>query len=401
MVDKEEKIRYNHLIQDCGFKRAREGAHHHGCVAFRALFASPLYRKEVFTVKRTGKTVKVLLTGVLTSGLLLSGCGAPADGNNSNGNSEQNVIEQLNIAFAPYDSSETIMAATKPLCNMLQEKLAEKGYEVKDIQLSVGASYEAVGEALSAGSADVGFISGGTYVLYEEECDVLLTALRAAYSKDSENPADWNDGTPGTYSDEMSSYYRSIILAGPSETGRALAAKVNAGESLSWDDLSGAVWTVMSASSASGYIYPALWLNEHYGKTIADLPTVIQSDSYSTSMARLAAGQADIAVGFAHLQYKYADQWSDEFGGTGSVWEDTNVLGVTEGIFNDTVSVSKTSPIMTPTFRQALGEALIEIGETSEGLAIIQTFAHTGYAFANDSDYDGERAAQTLLKSLQ
>ena len=43
---------------------------------------------------------------------------------------------------------------------------------------------------------------------------------------------------------------------------------------------------------------------------------------------------------------------------------------------------------------------MIEIGETEEGLAIIQTFAHTGYAFAQDSDYDGERAAQALLKSL-
>ena len=156
----------------------------------------------------------------------------------------------------------------------------------------------------------------------------------------------------------------------------------------------------MSASSASGYIYPALWLNEHYGKTISDLPNVIQSDSYSTSMARLASGQADIAVGFAHLQYKYADQWNSEFGGSGTVWEDTNVLGVTEGIYNDTVSVSKASAVMTEDFRQAFGEAMIEIGETEEGLAIIQTFAHTGYAFAQDSDYDGERAAQELLKSL-
>ena len=55
---------------------------------------------------------------------------------------------------------------------------------------------------------------------------------------------------------------------------------------------------------------------------------------------------------------------------------------------------------MTEDFRQAFGEAMIEIGETEEGLAIIQTFAHTGYAFAQDSDYDGERAAQELLKSL-
>ena len=352
-------------------------------------------------MKRMRKTWSLLLVLTMLAGVL-SACGAKQESAAAPAPETEGpvVVEKLNIAFAPYDASEVIMAATEPLCGMLQEKLLEKGYDVKDIQLSVGASYEAVGEALSAGSADVGFISGGTYTLYSDDCDVLLTALRSAYSKNSENPADWNDGTSGTYTGEMSTYYRSILLAGPSEKGQALAAKVNAGDELTWEELSGATWTVMSASSASGYIYPALWLNEHYGKTISDLPHVIQSDSYSTSMARLASGQADIAVGYAHLQYKYADQWTGEFGGTGSVWEQTNVLGVTEGIFNDTVSVSKASKVMTDDFRQAFGEAMIEIGETEEGLAIIQTFAHTGYAFAQDSDYDGERAAQALLKSL-
>ena len=345
---------------------------------------------------------KMGLALALALSLLLTACGNTAPQKQEAQAEPEGpvVIDRLNIAFAPYDASETILAATEPLCAMLQEKLLEKGYEVKDIQLSVGASYEAVGEALAAGSADVGFISGGTYVLYSDECDVLLSALRSAYSKDSENPADWNDGTPGAYTGEMSTYYRSIILAGPSAKGRELAAKVNSGEELTWEDLSSATWTVMSASSASGYIYPALWLNGKFGKTIADLPNVVQSDSYSTSMARLASEQADIAVGFAHLQYKYADQWTADFGRTAPVWEETNVLGVTGGIYNDTVSVSKASEIMTDDFRQAFGEAMIEIGETDEGLAIIQTFAHTGYTFGKDADYDGERDAQALLQSL-
>ena len=347
---------------------------------------------------------KMGLALALALSLLLTACGNTApQKQEAQAETEREgpvVIDRLNIAFAPYDASETILAATEPLCAMLQEKLLEKGYEVKDIQLSVGASYEAVGEALAAGSADVGFISGGTYVLYSDECDVLLSALRSAYSKDSENPADWNDGTPGAYTGEMSTYYRSIILAGPSAKRRELAAKVNSGEELTWEDLSSATWTVMSASSASGYIYPALWLNGKFGKTIADLPNVVQSDSYSTSMARLASEQADIAVGFAHLQYKYADQWTADFGRTAPVWEETNVLGVTGGIYNDTVSVSKASEIMTDDFRQAFGEAMIEIGETDEGVAIIQACAHTGDTFGQDADYDGERDAQALLQSL-
>ena len=59
--------------------------------------------------------------------------------------------------------------------NLLKETLLEKGYDVKDIDMTVGTSYTAVGEALSAGSADIGFISGGNYVLFSDDCDVLLT----------------------------------------------------------------------------------------------------------------------------------------------------------------------------------------------------------------------------------
>ena len=302
------------------------------------------------------------------------------------------------VAFAPYDSSEAMLAETEPLKSLIQEKLNEKGYEVKSVNLTVGASYEAVGEALSAGTADVGFISGGTYVLYEDSCDLLLTALRAAYSKDSSNPADWNDGTEGKYLDSMSKYYKSIIIAGPSEKGRELADKVNNGEELTWEDLNSATWSVMGASSASGYIYPSLWLNEKYDRTINDLNSVVQADSYSTSVARLASEQADIMVGFAHMQYKYADQWNSDFGRTDSIWNETDIIGVTEGIYNDTVCVSTSSPIMTDELKQALGESLIEIGQTEDGLAIIdQTFAHKGYEWANPADYDGERDAQKII----
>ena len=103
-------------------------------------------------------------------------------------------------------------------------------------------------------------------------------------------------------------------------------------------------------------------------------------------------------VGFAHMQYKYADQWTEDFGREDSIWKETNIIGVTEGIFNDTVCISKASQIMTDDFRQALGESLIEIGQSEEGLEIIdKVFAHKGYEWAEGSDYDGERKAQELI----
>ena len=148
---------------------------------------------------------------------------------------ETKSIDSLKIAFSPYADADTITTATEPLENLLKETLlAKKATMSKNIDMTVGTSYTAVGEALSAGSADIGFISGGNYVLFSDDCDVLLTALRYAINKDSEDPKDWNDGTIEENTDQMSTYYRSIILAGPSEKGQELLAKVNNGEELTW-----------------------------------------------------------------------------------------------------------------------------------------------------------------------
>lgn len=314
---------------------------------------------------------------------------------------KEKEVEELKIAFAPYQDADSIMIAVEPLENLLKEKLADHGYDVKKVTMTVGTSYEAVGEALSAGTADAGFISGGTYTLYDDECEVLLTALRNAINKDSENPADWNDGTLEEETGEMATSYRSILLAGPSEKGQELIAKVNAGEELTWEDLDSANWAVLSPASASGYIYPCLWLQERYGKGIGELSHVVQSDSNTTSLARLASGQADIMVSFGHIRMKNAGKWQSELGGTDEMVKQTGIIGVTAPIFNDTISVSKASAVMDEDFKKAFGESMIEIGETPEGKEIINVFSQKGYTWAKDSDYDEERQAQELLRQLQ
>lgn len=314
---------------------------------------------------------------------------------------EPKTVDSLKIAFSPYADADTITTATEPLENLLKEELLTKGYDVADIDMTVGTSYTAVGEALSAGSADIGFISGGNYVLFSDDCDVLLTALRYAINKDSEDPKDWNDGTIEENTDQMSTYYRSIILAGPSEKGQELLAKVNNGEELTWDDLNSATWAVMGPTSASGYIYPSLWLQERYGKTLADLDNAVQSDSYTTSLARLASGQADVMVSFGHIRTKNAADWQEKLGGTDEMVKQTGIIGVTEPIYNDMIAYSKNSELMQDEdFRKALGDSFIELAETDEGKEIFSVFSQIGYEWGDDANYDGERAAQELLKSL-
>ena len=309
-------------------------------------------------------------------------------------------IDTLRIAFVPSREPEEIITATEPLKQMLTDELATLGYDVGEVDITVGTSYEAVGEALAAGTAEVGLIPGGTYVLYDDGCDVLLTATRDGLSIDSDNAKDWNDNAPTEPTTEQVTSYRALMIAGPSEKGKELAAKVNAGEALTWEDVSSANWSVANSSSPAGYIYPSLWLQENFDKNITDLPHAVQSDSYGSAFARLASGQVDILCTYADARRDYEDEWTTEYGMTNSIWDDTAVVGVTPAIYNDTISVSKTSPIMDDDFKQALGQAFINIGNTEEGKEVIAIYSHNGYQWAKSEDYDSERAAQEMIQSL-
>ena len=164
---------------------------------------------------------------------------------------------------------------------------------------------------------------------------------------------------------------------------------MNAGEDLTWEDLDSANWAVMSSTSSAGYVYPTMWLMH-----------TVQVDSYPSAFARLASGQVDIVCCFADARRDYEDDWNDSFGMQNSIWEDTDLIGVTPMIYNDTVCVSKNSPIMTDEFVAALQQAFMNLNKTEEGKGVIAIYSHTGYLPATSSDYDNERVAQEIMKSL-
>ena len=353
------------------------------------------------------RSLALLLTLVMSLGLL-AGCGSKdttADEPQQDGESGAKQIETLKVAFVPSREPQEIITATEPLKQLLKDELAKEGYEVGEVEITVGTTYEAVGEGLEAGTIDVGLIPGGTYVLYDDGAEVILTATRNGLSKDSDNAKDWNDGQPTEASEKQAVSYRTLFIAGPSDKGQELAAKVNAGEALTWDDLSKANWAVLKNSSSAGYIYPTLWLQDHYEKKITDLPNVITLAGYGDAFAQAAAEAVDIIVCYADGRNDYEAAWtlptgqSDETGKAGmgrtdSIWNELNVIGVTPGIYNDTVSITKANAdVYNPEFIAAMQQALINVINTPEGQEIFSVYSHTGYAVATDADYDGARAA--------
>ena len=320
-------------------------------------------------------------------------------------------MDELTLQFVPSKDADVIITGTKNLPQLLQAALAEQGYNVGKIDISVGVSYEATGEAMAAGTIDIGWLPGGTYALFSDEVDVVLTATRAGLSNDSTDPATWNgDANKTLPTEEQVTFYRSLIYATPSAYGKELAAKANAGEKLTWEDLEKANWAVLKNSSSAGYIYPTLWLMDNYDKKLTDLPSVITLAGYGDAFAQAAAEAVDIIVCYADGRRDYEAAWTiatdsaDETGKAGmgredSIWNELNVIGVTPGIYNDTVSITKANEdVYNPEFIAALQTALINVINTPEGAEIFNVYSHTGYAPATDADYDGARAALKLAQ---
>jgi hypothetical protein len=320
---------------------------------------------------------------------------------------EKPHFDKLTLEFVPSKDADVIITGTKNLPELVKAEMSNLGYDIDEVDITVGTSYDATGEAMSAGSIDLGWLPGGTYALYSDDTDVILTATRNGLSNDSTDPKTWNGEANATQKNgPQVTYYRSLIYATPSEYGKKLAEKVNNGEALTWENLDGAKWAVQKTSSSAGYIYPSMWLMANYdGKKISDLSNVIPLDSgYGTAFSYAAAEQVDIIVCYADGRNDYEASWilptdkQDETGKQGmgrteSIWNELNVIGVTEGIYNDTVAISKASQYYTPEIVAALQDCFINIINTDEGKAIFDVYSHTGYAKATDADYDGARAA--------
>ncbi|MCK4551541.1 MAG: PhnD/SsuA/transferrin family substrate-binding protein [Tenericutes bacterium] len=330
---------------------------------------------------------------------------------------EAEPVEKTNLTvfFVPSRDNATLVEGISYLPEVLKAEMSELGYDFETISVYVGTSYEAVGEALDAGTADIGLIPGGTYVVYAdgENMDVALTSTRGGLDKDSPDAIDWNDGI-ATDSDPLNqiTYYRSLGIVGQSVKGRELAAIINGGGEITWEDLQDVKIGVQSITSSSGRVYPSVLFNTLYEKTLADLPAdnIIQVPGYGGAASALASGSVDLAFGYADFRRDYADEWiSTEEGGyaqANTIWEDTDVVFVTPGVYNDTVTVSKKT--VDDDLQTAIEQAFINLvqdttplDDPTDNFAVVKdifsVYSHEGYVVADDSDYDVAREANEIV----
>ena len=325
--------------------------------------------------------------------------------------SENIKLEELKIQFVPSRPAEEILTTTAGLGDILIPEMAKHGYDIGKVTIDVSSNFEAAGEALAAGAVDLAYLPSGTYCTFSDEVEAILTATRSGLSNNSTNPADWNGVENKTErSGEPVTFYKGLIYAGPSPKGQELAAKVNAGETLTWEDLNSAVWGISSnVTSNAGYSYPTAWLSANYdGKKLTDLENTI-TGNYADCFQKLSAELIDVTVCYADGRTDYEEDWETPtdketskgagWGRPASIWDEVNVIGVTLDIVNDTISITKAKPeIYNPEFIKAFQDSMIAISETPEGKEIIGIYTHDGYVIAKDSDYDDTRE---FLKQIQ
>ena len=108
---------------------------------------------------------------------------------------------------------------------------------------------------------------------------------------------------------------------------------------------------------------------------------IVQNDSYVRNTVRVNASKK---IGDVTLTAN-----------TSFFTDETDVVGVTGNIMNDTISVSRIN--LDQGIIDAIQQAFINIAKTDEGLAVMAVYSHTNYVVALDSDYDSARDLREFM----
>lgn len=293
-------------------------------------------------------------------------------------------------------SASTLMYAVQALPDALKSALADQGVDVGEVEVTVGASPAATAQALDEGGIDLAILPGDSFAEVGGNAVPLLTAYERTALPDSGDAADWQSAGETSWGDETGGQ-RMLILAGPSDYGRQLAARAASGTSLTWDELDRAAWLIDSDEKKE---MASVWLADNYeGNTLSDLSNLSRSDfvgdgGYSLLTA-LADGSADVAVLPADMRIDFADQWRAGLNRSRSIFEETTVIGVTEKFYGTVLAARPDNEILDgEQFRSALAAALT-------GMSYVQgdITAALGGVFSvplTDGDLDGMRRLATL-----
>ncbi|WP_312097683.1 phosphate/phosphite/phosphonate ABC transporter substrate-binding protein [Niallia sp.] len=287
------------------------------------------------------KTLFSLVMVLMLVALTACGGGEKSEGSKSNGNDGE--IKELTLGFIPSQEADKIADTVEPLEKKLSEEL---GIPVK---AEVMIDFVGLVEGMRTGKIDIGFLNPFGFVQAEDraDVDVLLKAIR--------NGSD--------------TYVAQYVVPADS--------KINSIEDLV--NTEGLVWAYADTLSTSGYLFPASQLMD---KGVKDLSTHFQHSvvgGHDNAILSLLDGQADFATTFDDARDTVEGDYP-------TVKEDLKVIGHTDPIPNDTLSVRSDLP---DEWKQKIKDAFLAFNEDEEMMTIMHdVYTWDGVAEAKSEDYD-------------
>nr|WP_280951875.1 phosphate/phosphite/phosphonate ABC transporter substrate-binding protein [Alteribacter populi] len=281
---------------------------------------------------------KKMLSVTLGLGLAvaMTACGSNADG----GDEE---IEKLTMGFIPSQDADELADTAQPLADQLSEEL---GIEV---EAELMMDFVGLIEAMRTQQVDIGFLNPFGFVQAEDRADaeVILKSER----------------------DGETSYLAQYSVPADSDI-----------ESI--DDLveqEGLVWAYADDLSTSGYLFPASQLRNMGVENLDNHFNRFTVGGHDNAMIALLDGQADFATTFEDGRDSVADEFPD-------VYDDIRVIGYTDPIPNDTISVRSDLP---EEMKEDIKQAFLNFNDDEEMLEVLyDIYTWTGIAEATSEEYD-------------
>ena len=343
----------------------------------------------------------------------LASCSNSATSTSTSANSNTSAAKKttINVQFVPSrdpGTLATLASNLEPLLNATSDKY--------DFKITTGTSYAATTEAMLSGQIDVGFLTASGYaeatLKHEGKVEVLLTSVRKGYQVQIDYSGEANqikamNGEMSGYeylgqqSTEDVNYYCSTLIV-----KNEYYKDANGDGKIDVKDLAGLKIARQGTTSGAGYLRPLKYLND-YGMSmvdkITDSKTQIQGVQYTGYDAALQGMmQGDVAGYWGFMDVRYTNGYNkegSEYYQKKSIFTDTKCIAITDGIYNDTISVrSGLSDDAKEAVKNAFMTVVKQGSTTEEGTGayyLYNLYSHTGYTVAKDSDFDGERAFYT------
>ncbi|MCA0969613.1 phosphate/phosphite/phosphonate ABC transporter substrate-binding protein [Halobacillus litoralis] len=250
--------------------------------------------------------------------------------------------EKIIMGFVPSQDSDKIADTVQPLADELSEKL---GIPVEG---KVMNSYSAVVEGMGSGQIHIGFLPAFAYVLAEEKYDIQVSLKSERYGSDQ---------------------YRAQYVV----------MKDSGIESL--EDLEGKTWAIPDVTSTSGFLFPANELMTKFG--VQDVQQdffsqTISAGGHDNAIVALLDGNADVATTFEDARGDLEEEYPN-------VMEDTKILGYTNWIPNDTISVI---PSLNDDRKAEIKEAFLSFNEDEDMIQVMNdVYSWDAIVDASPEDY--------------